>query len=447
MARTVKDAEAGGGGGLVVFYCFLVAVLEGFDIQAMGVAAPKFAAELGLAKDVLGEALAASNIGLVLGAVLGGWLADRLGRKRVLIGSVLMFGAFTLLTMRAGGFTDLFAARLGAGLGFGAALPNIMALSAEVGSADRRGSTGAMMFCGMPLGGGLVAMFSYLAHALDWRVLFLVGGLAPLVLAGVMLVSMKTPAAAVVAAPREAGFRWKWLALVPLYGLFYAVLAGLRVLPGMAAIGGLAPWLALLPTVIVGYLAVNRHALFGEGRAAASWLLWLIFFPTLLILYLVLNWLPTLVIDKGFVREASLASAAFNFASVVGALVLGRLVDGRGLRWPLASAYVGLIVGLLALARAADLAAVLALSGVVGFCLLGANYALYGAAASYYPAAFRGRGAGAAVAWGRFGAVIGPLVGGQLLQAGRGGDVVVIGMAPIAGVALLGVILLTALRR
>lgn len=450
-------AETRGGGATeasvaarIVFYCFLVAVLEGFDIQAMGVAAPKLAAELGLAKGVLGEALSASNVGLVLGAVVGGWLADRLGRKAVLIGSVLVFGAFTLLTMRAQGFEGLFAARLGAGLGFGAALPNIMALSAEAGSAERRGSTSAMMFCGMPLGGGLVALFSYLAHDLDWRALFLIGGLAPLAVAALMLVSMPEPARSSGAAdPAAAGRRpaWAWLGLVPLYGLCYGAMIGLRQLPALSVIGDLAAWLALLPTVIVAYLVVNREALFGGGRAPASWLLWLIFVPTLLILYLVLNWLPMLVIGKGFAREASLASVLFNLASIVGALVLGRLVDRSGLRWPLVGAYVGLIAGLLALARASDLASILALSGVVGFCVLGANYALYGAAAAYYPAAVRGRGAGAAVAWGRLGAVVGPLVGGQLLQAGQGGGAVVLGMAPIAAVALVGVLLLTALPK
>ena len=87
------------GGTITVLLCFLVAVLEDFDIRAMGVAAPKLRPELHLAKAVLGGALAASNIGLVLGAALGGGLADRLGRKAVLIGAVLGFGGFTLLTM------------------------------------------------------------------------------------------------------------------------------------------------------------------------------------------------------------------------------------------------------------------------------------------------------------------------------------------------------------
>jgi AAHS family 3-hydroxyphenylpropionic acid transporter len=432
------------GAAITVFLCFLVAVLEGFDIQAMGVAAPKLGAELKLAKDVLGEALAASNLGLVLGAILGGWLADRFGRKAVLIGAVLGFGAFTLLTMQARGFDVLFAARLGAGFGFGAALPNIMALAAEVAPAGKRGSTGTIMFCGMPLGGGLVALVSWLSLGLDWRHLFLLGGLAPLLLAPLIFVLMKEPPRA--ASVAGGGLSWRWLALIPLYALSYTALRWIGDWPGMASIRNLTPWLATLPTAIAAYMVVHRGALFGQGRGVQSILLWVVFFPTLLILYLVLNWLPTLVIAKGFAKEASLASVWFNFASVAGALIMGRLVDRFGLRWPMIAAYVGLMLALLVLARSTDLTLILVLSGVVGFCVLGANYALYGAAASYYPAEVRGRGAGAAVAWGRLGSVVGPLVGGVLLQAGQSAGTVVSAMAPFAVVALIGVVVLTLLE-
>ena len=108
-------SRAAGSMFVTVALCFSVAVLEGFDIQAMGVAAPKLGPELGLPPPILGQALSASNIGLVLGAALGGWLADLLGRKTVLIASVLLFGLFTLATMVAPTYETLFAVRFGAG--------------------------------------------------------------------------------------------------------------------------------------------------------------------------------------------------------------------------------------------------------------------------------------------------------------------------------------------
>ena len=162
------------GAGVTIALCFAVAVLEGLDIQAMGVAAPKLAAELQLPGGVLGQALSSSNIGLVIGAALGGWLADKIGRKPLLIASVLFFGAFTLGTMYAFNYESLFAMRVGAGFGFGGALTNLMAMAAEVSPHNKRGSTGAMMFCGMPVGGGTVADLladadSELAHAVSDR--------------------------------------------------------------------------------------------------------------------------------------------------------------------------------------------------------------------------------------------------------------------------------------
>ncbi len=99
-------------------------------------------------------------------------------------------------------------------------------------------------------------------------------------------------------------------------------------------------------------------------------------------------------------------------------MILGPLVDRFGVRWPLTLGFLALIGVLVALAQVNDYAAVMALSGALGFFLLGSNYAVYGAAASYYPAEMRGRGSGATIAWGRLGSVAGPLIGGYLLQGG-----------------------------
>ncbi|MDB5440765.1 MAG: transporter [Caulobacteraceae bacterium] len=422
--------------------CFLVAAIEGFDIQAIGVAAPKLGAELKLAKDVLGQALAATNIGLVLGAAVGGWLADRIGRKLTLILAVTIFGAFTLLTMVSNSFEVLFAARLGAGIGFGLALPNIMALAAELAPQGRRGVVGTIMFCGMPCGGGTVALLSWLAAShINWRQLFLIGGVGPLLIAALVWLLMKEqPRPAQPAAQRLS---WKWLGLILVYLVFLGVMEGLGKLPGAGSIAKSAPWLATVPTVVTAFVIAHREVLLGGGRKATSILLWLTFAPTLVILYLVLNWLPTLIVGKGFPAAASEASVYFNYASVIGAVTLGMAYDRFGLRWPMVIAYLGVMASLFGLAHATGHDALMALSGALGFFLLGANYALYGAAAGYYAKAVRGRGSGAAVAWGRAGAVAGPLIGGFLLQGGSSAGGVVMAMMPYAVIALVGVVLLS----
>jgi AAHS family 3-hydroxyphenylpropionic acid transporter len=456
------------GAKITIALCFAVAVLEGFDIQAIGIAAPRLGPELGLEPAVLGKALAASNIGLVFGAAFGGWLADLWGRKPVLIGSVFLFGLFTLATMVAPNFPTLYAVRLAVGLGFGAALPNIMAMAAEVAPPGKRGSTATMMFCGMPAGGGTVALISALNPDQGWRVLFLIGGLLPLIIIPALILLLKETRGEKAAAETESpGARvvskwWFWALMIPVFLILN--LAAQRItsetganasflsvgeggvgfsLPFANLLQIAAPWLALIGSVVVGYMIIHRRPLFGEGRAPASVLLWLNFLPTLLILYLILNWLPTLITGKGFPGVASWASVCFNYGSVAGALIFGLVVDRFGIKWSLTGAYAALIAALFGLAAVNSPALILLMSAAIGFTLMGANYSMYGVAASYYPTHMRGRGSGATVAWGRLGAVAAPLLGGYLLQGGSSANNVVLSMAPAAVVAGLAIVLLT----
>jgi len=380
--------------------CMAVAVLEGFDIQAMGVAAPQLAPEFGLGAGDMKWVFAASNIGMVLGASVGGWLADRVGRKPVLMTSVAIFGVFTLCVVFTGEFGTLFTARLLAGLGFGAALPNMMAMAVELSTPARRTTTASLIFCGLPIGGGSAALLTQLLPPdLDWRVLFVVGGLLPALLLPAL----------------------HWL---------------------------LPETLSFSARDVPKARAPIFKALFHDGRAVPTLLLWLAFLPTLLILYLILNWLPTLVVAKGLDRAiAPQASLAFNWASAAGAVLLGWFVDRFGPRWPLTLSYAGLIVALVSLGASTDHAMIITLSGVAGFFLLGANYALYGVAPAYYPIAMRATGSGASVAVGRVGSILGPLAAGVLLQGGSTATNVVQYMAPVAAVAGVAVFALSFFRR
>ena len=382
-----------------VLLCFAVAMLEGFDIQAIGVAAPQLAPEFGFAPHQMGWIFSISNIGLLVGASVGGWLADRVGRKPVFIGSVLVFGLFTLATAYAHGFTILFLVRLLTGIGFGATLPNMMAMAADISAPGKRASTAAAMFCGLPLGGGTCALITQLLPpGFDWRVLFILGGVLPVLLVPAMYFLM--PETLPRNHPRAAGKSG---------------------------------------TVV---------ALFHEGRTLTTLLLWMTFLPTLLILYLVLNWLPTLVVGNGLDRSvAPQASLAFNLASVAGALLFGVVVDRFGGRWPLVLAYAALAAVLLALGAATQLSTILVFSAATGFFLMGANFSLYGLAASYYPQHVRGTGCGASIAVGRIGSILGPMLAGLLLGAGVSSSRVMQYLAPVAALACVAVFSLSFVRR
>ena len=400
MTQTVENRAAGIRAGLVVALCFAVTIPEGFDLQAIGVVAPKLIPALHLNSGQTGWVFSASLFGLVVGAMFGGWLADRIGRKPVLVGSVAAFGLFSLATIWAHDFQSLFWLRFATGLGLGGALPNVIAMAREISTPRSRALTSSMMFAALPIGGATAALYArFGAH--DWQSVFVLGGVIPLVLA--VIVALLLPETRTLA-----------LGDAPVEGLDRRIWVGL----------------------------------FGGGRAAATLALWLAFILTNVVVYLLLNWLPTLAVAKGLPPASALfASLGFNLGGIAGALILAIAVDRLGARGPLAVGYAGLVAVMLALASAHTMTMIVLLSAGGGFCVLGVQYILYGLTPIYYAAPVRGATAGAAVAVGRVGSILGPLVGGGLLSAGVSAGAVVYWMAPVALAAGASVMLLTLVGR
>jgi AAHS family 3-hydroxyphenylpropionic acid transporter len=400
MVATTSDGARAFRPGLVIGVCILIATLEGYDVQAFGVAAPHMAPELGLNAGQIGWAGSAANFGLVLGALAGGWAADRWGRKPVLLASVLAFGVFSLATAFAQGFEPLLLARFLTGLGFGGVMPNLIALAAEIAAPGRRAAMTSAMFCGMPAGGAAVSLVARLAgdHA-DWRVLFLVGGALPLLIAPLVL----------------------------------------RVLPETRP----------EPTPHLDHSLAK--ALFGEGRLGPTLLLWAASLLTLVVRHLLLNWLPILVAAKGHsAADGAAASLAFNLMGVVGALALGVAADRAGVRRTMLAGYLGLGAAMWSIGVASGLGVILVMAAAAGFMLIGSLYVLYGLAPGLYPPQVRSAAAGAAVGVGRIGSILGPLVAGQLRQVGWSAGHVLSAMVPVAlaaGAAVVAMTYLIKLRK
>ncbi len=370
---------------ITVMLCLLVTILEGFDLQAAGVAAPGLLAEIALGDEALGWFFSSSTIGLIVGALLGGRLADMIGRKRTLIGAVITFGAASVATGLSNDFTGLLWARAATGLGIGGALPILIVLISENASPRWKNTAITIAYAGMPLGGSLAAAVTLYGGGEHWRMIFFVGGFAPLLVAPLLMLFL----------PESRQFR--------------------------AAKREAAPRAGILT------------ALTGEGRWAPTLLLWGAFFAALLVLYLLLNWLPSLMVRQGFSpAQAATFQIVFNLTGAAGALAAGAALD-RLRPWAVAATiFAGAGVAILALASAPSTFVVAALAiALVGVTILAAQAILYAFAPSIYPVRVRGAGMGSAVAAGRAGSVAGPLIAGTLLGAGQGASDVLYLMLPL----------------
>lgn len=173
---------------LVVFLGFCVIALDGFDIAIMGFIAPTLKQEWGVSNHELGFVISAALIGLALGAIFSGPLADWLGRKKIIINSVFFFGFWTIATALSQNIEQMVLFRFLTGLGLGAAMPNIGTLVSEYAPERQRSFLITIIFCGFTFGaaaGGFSA--SWLIPKFGWHSLMLLGGILPLLFAPVLI--------------------------------------------------------------------------------------------------------------------------------------------------------------------------------------------------------------------------------------------------------------------
>jgi len=384
----------------VVAFAFVIITWDGYDITAIAYAAPELLKQWAIAdRSALGPVFSASLVGILVGSPLLGFAGDRYGRRAASIGSLVVFGAFTLAAAWARSLDQMLILRALAGVGLGGLLPNMIAYTGEFAPRRYRATLIIVMFCGVTLGGAIPAAISvWLVPHYGWEVIFLIGGLMPLAL---------------------AACAWLWLP----ESVKFLVVKGRRdeaahVLRMMAADTDIGPHTVLVPPAEAVYASFNPKHLFAEGLAFITPLLWLCFAINVMGLNFLIAWMPTLLIGQKLLAQsdAAMVTSLVQIGGTIGGLAICRPMERRGF-WPVALLFAGAVpfVALIGYAAATSVWLLIPAVTLAGFCILGLQFGLNAASAMIYPTSVRSNGSGWAFGVGRFGSILGPIFGGKLI--------------------------------
>jgi MFS transporter, AAHS family, 4-hydroxybenzoate transporter len=390
---------------IIFAVCVVVVMLDGFDTAAIGYVAPSLVSEWNVAKPDLAPVLSAALFGLAGGALSAGPLADKFGRKAVLIVSIVVMGASSLLAATAGNLSGLVIWRFMTGLGLGAAMPNAVTLMSEYCPVRIRALVTNAMFCGFPLGasfGGFLA--AWMIPQFGWRSVLLLGGAAPLALAAIAVVVLPESARYMVAHhyPAER---------------IRAVMKRISSAPSDAVSFVLHEHEP--PSAIADKRGLAL--IFSRNFIVGSLMLWIAYFMGLVIFYGLINWLPLLLKETGLsAQRATMISALFPLGGI-GAIYFGFLMDRYNANIVIAIGYVLTAVFVYLVGQTAGVLLMITVF-VAGVVMNTAQSSLPALAAAFYPT--RGRASG--VSWmlgiGRFGGIAGSFLVAELSRRQMGLD-------------------------
>lgn len=389
----------------IVFFCILVAMVDGFDIMLVPYTAPAIAAEWGASSERIGLLFSAGLFGMALGAMFLGFLADVYGRRAVISIAVASAGLFTLLGAYADSVTQLIGLRLLAGVGLGLMLAPLASMVAEFSPLNFRNLTVAISMASISVGsvlGGLAV--SAVIGDFGWRAIFLYGGLLSVVGgAAFYLLVPESPSYIAEKYPRDGLDRINH-ALTKL---------GHRKLESMPPKSTTVPESATLGALLI------------PSRRGTTLLAWSAFFLSFSVLYFIASWMPKILVIGGLSQEDAIRGTALvTFGGIVGTALVGWLSRWRPLNFCIVTFFLlgsGLLLFFSAIVETISLQPQLLLAAVLfllGVTITGGFANLYTVAVIIYPPHIRSTGIGWCVGLGRFGAVISPALAGVLMGMG-----------------------------
>ncbi len=382
----------------------LTIVFDGIDNQLLGIVIPTVMREWGVPRSDFAPVVSLGYAGMMMGGALAGLAGDRFGRQTALLGSMVVFGAMTLVAALADDTATFGVLRLLAGIGLGGAMPNAAALAAEYVPANRRPIAVTIAIVCVPLGGTLAGLLGIRAlPLLGWRTLFLIGGVVPIVAAAALRWTLPESPRFLARRPE----RW---------GELYAVLGrmGHAVAPGSGFVDS--------SDRSAGRASIG--SLFAHEFRRDTIALWGAFFSCLLGVYLGFSWLTSLLTGAGFdAGTANTGITAFNLGGVVGAVLGGLAIARFGSRAAMLTMTGVAVAGALGLSAmtispAMGVVPIVAMLTLTGSMINGVQTTMYALAAHVYPSSVRATGVGTAVAFGRTGAILTGYVGSWAIEYG-----------------------------
>ena len=380
----------------VVAWCLLIILFDGYDLAINGVVLPLLMDDWGLSAVQAGMLASTALAGMMFGAMIFGSLADKIGRKKVIMICIVLFSGLTF----AGGFasnpTEFGILRFLAGLGIGGVMPNLVALTSEYAPQKMRSTLVTTMFSGYAVGGVMAALLgSWFTPSFGWEIMFFIAGI-PLFLLPVI---------------------WKYLP----ESLTFIVKENKQE-EARKIVRKLAPNVTVKEdTTFELYKvdvpeAANVASLFRRGRATNTLLFWVAFFTCLLTMYALSSWLPKLMMAAGYSMDNSLMfMMIMNVGAVVGIVGGGILADRFHLKPVLMFLGImgAIVMSLMGFQSNQFLLYILVF--LAGAASIGSQMLLYSYVAQFYPLAVRSTGIGWSSAIGRMGAIVGPILIGSLL--------------------------------
>ena len=384
---------------IAVALCVLLAGLDGFDTLCIAYTAPAISREWGLTPASFGIVLSAALAGMGVGSIAISPFADKIGRRRISLLSLLVLVVGMLLCAFSRDVAELAAARAFTGLGIGSTLANLNVLVAEYSSDKRREFAISLMTIGYPVGAALGGAISiYLISAFGWRSVFAFGSFVALLLIPLAVVWLpELVQFLIVRRPAKA------------------LIAVNRILSRM----GHAP-VNELPQVAPEHTATSALQIVRPPYLGATVAICIAYLCAMSTVYFLLSWTPKILTELGFSISAGISgSLLMNLAGVIGCLVFGAYARKVGVR-VLAAVFIGgLSIATVWFGLIAPGSALLLVStAFIGFCLFTAVTALYVLTPPSFPTELRATGTGLAMAIGRIGAFAGPLLAGLLIGQG-----------------------------